>query len=92
MGDAGRRDELMEARVRVPERVVYRAFPEETVMLNHTAGRMLETLERSDSVADALAELTREYDAPEDEIERDLRELCSALIERELIELEERAP
>ena len=60
--------------------------------LNQTAGRMLETLERSESVAGALSELTREYEASPAEIERDLRELCTALLERELIELEDRGP
>jgi Coenzyme PQQ synthesis protein D (PqqD) len=57
--------------------------------LNPTAARMLETLERSESVAGALAELTREYEAPAAEIEKDLRELCAGLLERELIELEQ---
>jgi len=93
-------DTLLAAKVRVPEGVVYRAFPQETVMLNlstgryhglnPTAGRMLETLERSKSVADALSELISEYEAPAGEIERDLRNLCMALLERELIELEDR--
>lgn len=92
-------EELLAARVRVPDQVVYRSFPGETVMLNlttgkyhglnQTAGRMLETLERSESVAGALAELTREYEAPAAEIERDLRDLCAALLERELIVLED---
>lgn len=101
MEPPARHDELLAARVRVPDQVVYRSFPEETVMLNlttgkyhglnQTAGRMLETLERSESVAGALAELTREYEAAPAEIERDLRDLCAALLERGLIELEDRA-
>ena len=101
MEPPARHDELLAARVRVPDQVVYRSFPEETVMLNlttgkyhglnQTAGRMLETLARSESVAGALAELTREYEAAPAEIERDLRDLCAALLERGLIELEDRA-
>lgn len=91
--------DLLAARVRIPDQVVYRSFPEEMVVLhlttgryhglNPTAARMLETLERSDNVAGALAELTVEYSAPADEIERDLRELCAALLDRQLIELEQ---
>jgi hypothetical protein len=91
-------DELMAARVRVPRQVVYRSFPGETVVLNldtgqyhglnPTAARMLEQLESSDNVAEALAALTSEFEVPVAEIERDLRELCAALLDRRLIELE----
>jgi hypothetical protein len=93
------RDPLLAAKVRVPDRVVYRAFPEETVMLNLTTGkyhglnptatRMLATLERSGTVAEALAELIGTYNAPAEEVERDLRGLCDALLERQLIVLVE---
>jgi hypothetical protein len=92
-------DELLASRARVADQVVYRTFPTETVVLNlatgkyhglnASAGRMLEALERSDSVGEALAELTGEYDAPPAEIERDLRRLCGALLERGLIELKD---
>lgn len=95
-------DELLASRLRVPEHVVYRAFPGDTVILNletgkyhglnQTGGQMLEVLERSDSVAAALEELTERYDVPPAELERDLRELCADLLERNLVELERTAP
>jgi hypothetical protein len=91
-------DDLLQARLRVPAHVVYRAFPDDTVVLNletgkyhglnRTGGRMLEALERADTVGAALAELSDQYDAPRDEIERDLRELCADLMERGLVILE----
>ncbi len=86
------------ARVRVPQHVVYRAFPTETVVLNlqtgqyhglnATAGRMLEQLEATASVAAAVAELERVYDQPREVLEADIRELCQALLERGLIEVD----
>jgi hypothetical protein len=99
VGGQSQGDRLLAARVRLAEQVVYRTFPSETVVLNlntgkyhglnSMAGRMLQALERSETVGEALAELTEEYEAPPEEIERDLRELCSALVERHLVELEE---
>lgn len=95
---SAQREELLTARLRVPGHVVYRSFPDETVMLNlqtgkyhglnATAREMLDALERANSVGAALAELTQRFDAPRDEIERDLRELCADLLERRLIELD----
>ena len=80
-----------------PEHVVHRAFPGETVVLNletgryhglnPTGARMLAVLERSDSVATALEELSAEYDVPRAELEQDLRDLCEGLLSRDLIEL-----
>jgi coenzyme PQQ synthesis protein D (PqqD) len=91
-------DELLASRLRVPAHVVYRAFPGDTVILNletgtyhglnETGGRMLDVLERSDSVGAALAELIECYDVAPAELERDLRELCADLLERDLVELE----
>lgn len=98
MHPAGQPEELLAARVRVPEHVVHRAFPGETVILNletgkyhglnATAARMLEVLKRADSVATALDELAEEYDVPRAELEHDLRDLCAKLLSRDLIELE----
>ena len=89
-------ESISRSRVRVPEHVVYRDFPEETVILNlesgryhglnTTAARMLEVLEASDSVAAAIDQLTREFEQPPDVIERDVLELCRALADRGLIE------
>jgi hypothetical protein len=88
---------FMGATVVVPNTVVHRSFPAETVVLdlqsgvyhglNHTAGRMLELLEelgRVRAVADRLAE---EYDRSPAEIQRDLCRLCEELLDRGLIEL-----
>jgi hypothetical protein len=88
---------FMGATVIVPNTVVHRSFPAETIVLdlqsgvyhglNHTAGRMLELLEelgRVRAVADRLAE---EYGRSPAEIQRDLCRLCEELLDRGLIEL-----
>ena len=87
---------ILSSRVTVPEQVVYRDFPNETVILNldsgqyhglnATAGRMLEVLTGSDSVAAACEALTVEFGQPGDVIERDVVGLCRTLAERGLIE------
>jgi hypothetical protein len=84
------------AKVRIPQHVVYRSFPTETVVLNlqtgkyhglnATAGRMLEALEAADSVRDAAATLAATYEQPQQVIENDLCSLCASLLERGLIE------
>ena len=91
-------DDFLAARVRVPEHVVYRGFPGEAVMLNLETGKyhglnptglqMLEALERSETVAAALSELTERYDLAPAELERDLRDFCAGLLDRELVELD----
>ncbi len=90
---------FMGATVRVPNNVVHRSFPAETIVLdlkvgvyhglNSVAGRMLELLEelgRVRAVADRLAE---EYEHPPAQIQRDLCRVCQELLDRELIELVE---
>jgi Coenzyme PQQ synthesis protein D (PqqD) len=89
---------LLAASVRVPQHVVYRSFPAETVVLNlqtgryhglnPTAGRMLEELERAASVRDAAVALANTCEEPQTTVERDLCELCDALRERGLIEID----
>ncbi|MGA8746088.1 MAG: PqqD family protein [Solirubrobacterales bacterium] len=89
---------LLEARVAVPQHVVYRSFPSETVVLNlqtgkyhglnPTAGRMLEALAKADSVRDAAQAAAREYEQPPESTEQDMCDLCTALLERGLIEIE----
>jgi PqqD family protein of HPr-rel-A system len=91
--------ELRAARVRLPQHVVHRAFVEETVVLNlrtgkyhglnPTAGRMLEVLGESPTVADAIAALAAEYGVEAERIERDVAELCGGLLERGLIEIDD---
>lgn len=87
---------LLESKVKVPQHVVYRTFPTETVVLklqtgryhglNATAGRMLGELERADSVRDAATALAESYGQTQSAVEQDLYDLCSALLQRGLIE------
>jgi hypothetical protein len=87
---------LLATKLKVPQHVVYRSFPTETVVLNlqtgryhglnATAGQMLDVLARAGCVRDAAAELASTYEQPQDVIERDLCELCASLLERGLIE------
>ncbi len=94
----GTDDAMMASKVRVPEHVVNRAFPAEMVVLNlntgqyhglnPTAGRMLELMQECASVGEAVDRAAEEYEQPREEIERDMRELCAGLLERELIELD----
>jgi len=89
---------LLKARIKVPQHVVYRSFPSETVVLNlqtgkyhglnPTAGRMLEALEGADSVLDAAAVAAGDYEQPQAATEQDMCDLCQALLERGLIEIE----
>jgi Coenzyme PQQ synthesis protein D (PqqD) len=87
---------LLASRVRVPEHVVRREFPEEAVVLNletgtyhglnGTAARMLDGLEASGSAAEAVDDLAAQLGQPREVIERDVVSLCRALAERKLIE------
>lgn len=89
---------LLNSSIKVPQHVVYRSFPSETVVLNlqtgkyhglnPTAGRMLEVLERADTVLDAAAVAAGDYEVPHSATEQDMCDLCQALLERGLIEIE----
>lgn len=89
---------LSSAKLRVPKHVVYRGFPTETVVLNlqsgkyhglnPTAGRMLQALERADSLHDAALAVAIDHDQPLEVVEGDLCELCGLLLERGLIEID----
>jgi hypothetical protein len=88
-------EELLRARMSVPEHVVYRDFPDETVILNldsgmyhglnATAARMLETLDSGIPVGAAIDSLAAEFAQPREVIERDVLSLCRALGDRGLI-------
>lgn len=88
--------EILEARLRLPQHVVHRSFVAETVVLNlrtgkyhglnPTAGRMLEALEASATVGEAVPVLAGEYGVEEQQIQRDLLALTRGLLERGLIE------
>lgn len=87
---------LLEAKVKVPQSVVFRSFPTETVVLNlqtgkyhglnPTAGKMLQALTEADSVRAAAAAVAAEYDAPAATIEADVCDLCQNLLDRGLVE------
>jgi hypothetical protein len=88
---------LPEARIRVPQHVVYRSFPTETVVLNlntgkyhglnATAGRMLDALVQAACVRDAAALVADGYEQPQAAVEQDMCSLCQALLDRGLIEI-----
>jgi hypothetical protein len=90
---------VQELRARVPEHVVHRDFQEETVVLNletgqyhglnATARRMLAALVEADSIALAAAALEVEFGVSRARIERDLVDLCDALVARGLLEFDE---
>jgi hypothetical protein len=83
--------------VRVPDHVVFRAFPGETVALNlqtgkyhglnSVAGRMVEALIGNGDVDATATLLAEEYGQPRETIEADLQSLCEDLSRRGLIEL-----
>jgi len=89
---------LLGVRVQVPEHVIHRPFPTETVVLNlqtgryhglnPVAGRMLEELERQETVGAAARVVADEYGQPLEEVQRDLCDLCRDLVRRDLISLE----
>src|ERR1700750_2551692 len=88
---------VLGGKARVPAHVVFRSFPRETVVLNldtgkyhglnPTAGRMLELLEKSESVDAAAVLIADEYSQDLEVIRRDLYDLCVQLRERGLLEI-----
>jgi hypothetical protein len=89
---------LSASRIAVPQHVVYRHFPSETVVfnlqtgqyhgLNATAGSMLAELERATCLRDAAGAVASEYGQPPAIVERDMLELCDSLLARGLIEFD----
>ena len=87
---------LMGATVRVPNHVVFRSFPAETILLdldtgtyhglNHTGGRMLESLERLGEVRKVAEELAEDFQVPIARVQTDLCRFCQDLLDRGLIE------
>jgi Coenzyme PQQ synthesis protein D (PqqD) len=90
------RESLLEAKVKVPQSVVFRSFPTETVVLNlqtgkyhglnPSAGKMLQALAEAASVREAAALVAAEYDTSAATIEVDICDLCQNLLDRGLIE------
>ncbi len=97
MSDAEGAAGLLEARVRVPQHVVFREFPAETVVLNlqteqyhglnPTAGTMLSVLGRSESVEQAARTVAEQFQRGEEDVRTDVLGLCRQLLERGLIEI-----
>jgi hypothetical protein len=85
-------------RVQIPEHVVHRTFGEQTVLLNlqtgqyhglnRTGRRMFELIEENGSLDGVASTLAAEYERPEAEIATDLVDLCAALSERGLLEID----
>jgi hypothetical protein len=83
----------------VPHRVVHRTLASETVLLNiqtgyyygmdETGGRFFEVLREAPTVGSAVESLTREFDAPAEQIRADMLRYCDELLQHGLIELQE---
>jgi coenzyme PQQ synthesis protein D (PqqD) len=89
---------MLDSSVSVPEHVVYRPFPAETVLLNletgkyhglnPTGGRMLEVVQKASTVGEAASQLAEEYDQPLETLQEDMCALCADLADRRLIEID----
>jgi hypothetical protein len=87
---------LPKARVLIPRHVAWRSFPTETVLLNlntgqyhglnPTGGRMFELLGECGDPQETVQRLAEEFGQPLEAVAADLRQLCSDLIERGLLE------
>ena len=81
-------------KVRLADDVVYRSFGSETVVLNlktgqyhgvrGSGGRMLGLLSETGEVEATARRVAEELDHPLADVERDVRELCQALVARDL--------
>ena len=90
-------DDLLGARLRLPQHVVHRSFVAETVVLNlktgkyhglnPMAGRMLDIVEEAPSVREAAEVIAKEYDQDLASVEADLVTFCRQLLDRELVEV-----
>lgn len=99
MASAEERDHpsILDLEVTVPDHVVYREFPSETVVLNlttgryfglnPTAGRMVRALQEHGSARLAAVALDHEFDPPLEVIERDLGRFCRDLAQRGLLDV-----
>jgi hypothetical protein len=85
-----------ELRVSVPQHVVHRDFPAQTVVLNletgkyfalnRTAGEMFSALEAGETIAAVAQAIATEMSMPVADVQRDVCDLCRSLLERGLIE------
>lgn len=89
---------LRESRIRVPQHVVYRNFPSETVVLNlhtgryhglnSTAGSMLDALALAPCLRAASAVVAERFGEPHEVVEQDMCGLCQLLLDRGLVEID----
>jgi hypothetical protein len=97
MADTPTDNDLLDAKLALPQHVVHRSFVEETVVLNlrtgkyhglnRTAGEMLEGFEKGETPRETSARLAREYGQDPGRVLADVTDLCRALFERELIDI-----
>lgn len=88
-------EELLDSHITVPDHVVRREFPEETVVLNlesgkyhglnETAAVMLDALEKGATPGEAAARIAEDAGQPEERVRTDILTLVAALDERGLI-------
>jgi hypothetical protein len=93
---------LLSATVSVPDSVVFRDFPSETVVLNldtgkyhglnPIAGEMLRTLEEGATVQAAAQQIAERHEVEVDRVQADICALCEQLAERGLIAIERGDP
>jgi hypothetical protein len=97
MSSSEQADELLLAsKASIPEHVVFRAFAQETVVLNlltgkyhgldPVGGRLIELLPRAATLRSAALQIAEEYDRPVEEVEADVVEFCRDLQERGLVD------
>jgi hypothetical protein len=85
-------------RITVPKHVVFRPFGNEMVVLNlqtgqyhglnRTGGRMLEVLAEVGDTHEAARRISAEFDHPVGKVSQDIDELCAALAERSLVDVD----
>ena len=92
-------EQVRTLRAIIPHHVVHRTLASETVLLNietghyygmdEAGGRFFAVLRDAGSVESAVATLTREFDAPPEQIRADMLRYCGELLQHGLIELQE---
>jgi hypothetical protein len=90
--------ELPSGRITIPEGVVRRAFGDDRVLLNlatghyhglnPTGGYMVALLEETGDAEETARRTAEELDTPIERVRDDLAQLCHALSERGLIEIQ----